>query len=79
MRLSALSFSLRLPSLVTAAMANDFKSIPAIDISPLLEKYNDPKMGEDRGVLEVVGMLDKACTETGFFYVVLAHSVYFVS
>ncbi|XLR07063.1 hypothetical protein HN51_061943 [Arachis hypogaea] len=49
-------------------MATDFSSIPLIDVSALLAKCDDPKMGEDPGVLEVVRQLDKACTEAGFFY-----------
>ncbi|XP_062077477.1 probable 2-oxoglutarate-dependent dioxygenase At3g50210 [Humulus lupulus] len=50
-------------------MATDFKSIPIIDVSALLAKCDDPKMGEDAGVMEVVKQLDRACTEAGFFYV----------
>ncbi|OVA15883.1 Isopenicillin N synthase [Macleaya cordata] len=50
-------------------MASNFKSIPIIDISPLLSKYDDPKMAEDPDVSEVVKQLDKACKEAGFFYV----------
>ncbi|CAL0312840.1 unnamed protein product [Lupinus luteus] len=50
-------------------MATDFSSIPIINISALLAKSDDPKMGEDPCVLEVVRQLDKACTEAGFFYV----------
>uniref|UniRef100_A0A2P2JHS7 Putative 2-oxoglutarate-dependent dioxygenase At3g49630 n=1 Tax=Rhizophora mucronata TaxID=61149 RepID=A0A2P2JHS7_RHIMU len=50
-------------------MATDFKSIPIIDISPLLAKCGDPKMAEDPGVCEVVKQLDQACREAGFFYV----------
>ncbi|KAF4364675.1 hypothetical protein G4B88_028598 [Cannabis sativa] len=53
----------------TAAMATDFKSIPIIDISPLLAKCDDPKMAEDPGVSEVVKQLNQACKEAGFFYV----------
>lgn len=40
------------------------------DISALLAKSDDPKMGEDPGVAEVVRQLDQACREAGFFYVV---------
>ncbi|KAL2646848.1 hypothetical protein AAZV13_05G079500 [Glycine max] len=47
----------------------DFSSIPIIDISSLLAKADDQKMGEDPGVLEVVRQLDKACSEAGFLYV----------
>ncbi|KAF4377604.1 hypothetical protein G4B88_006884 [Cannabis sativa] len=50
-------------------MATDFKSIPIIDVSPLLAKCDDPKMGEDGGVIEVVRQLNQACTQAGFFYV----------
>ncbi|KAK2657526.1 hypothetical protein Ddye_010578 [Dipteronia dyeriana] len=50
-------------------MAIDFKSIPIIDVSPLLAKCDDPKMGEDPGVCRVVKQLDQACREAGFFYV----------
>lgn len=50
-------------------MATDFKSIPIIDISPLVAKADDAKMAEDAGVCEVVRQLDKACREAGFFYV----------
>ncbi|EXB54184.1 hypothetical protein L484_007233 [Morus notabilis] len=52
-------------------MATDFKSIPVIDISPLLAKSDDPKMAEDLGVNDVVKQLDQTCREAGFFYVVL--------
>ncbi|BFG35913.1 hypothetical protein CerSpe_221870 [Prunus speciosa] len=50
-------------------MATDFKSIPIIDIGPLLAKCDDPKMGQDSGVAQVVKQLDQACKEAGFFYV----------
>ncbi|KAK6151197.1 hypothetical protein DH2020_016129 [Rehmannia glutinosa] len=50
-------------------MATDFKSIPLIDISPLVEKWDDPNMAQDKGVVEVVRKLDQACREAGFFYV----------
>ncbi|KAA8547131.1 hypothetical protein F0562_003560 [Nyssa sinensis] len=50
-------------------MATDFKSIPLIDISPLLAKWDDLNMAEDEGVAEVVSKLDRACREAGFFYV----------
>ncbi|KAJ0096913.1 hypothetical protein Patl1_28636 [Pistacia atlantica] len=50
-------------------MATDFKSIPIIDISPLLANCDDPNMGEDPGVRKVVTQLDQACREAGFFYV----------
>jgi len=32
-------------------------------------------MAEDPGVLDVVAQLDKACTEAGFFYVVILSSI----
>ncbi|KAL2522726.1 putative 2-oxoglutarate-dependent dioxygenase [Forsythia ovata] len=50
-------------------MATDFKSIPLIDISALLEKSDDPNMAQDQGVAQVVRQLDRACREAGFFYV----------
>lgn len=49
-------------------MVNREKKIDA-DISPLLAKWDDPKMAEDPGVSEVVRQLDQACREAGFFYV----------
>lgn len=51
------------------AMATDFKSIPLIDISPLLAKWDDPNMAQDQGITGVVKQLDQACREAGFFYV----------
>ncbi|XP_018437989.1 probable 2-oxoglutarate-dependent dioxygenase DIN11 [Raphanus sativus] len=52
-------------------MATNFKShLPIIDISPLLVKCDDSDMMEDAGVAEVVGKLDRACRDVGFFYVV---------
>ncbi|XP_017975047.1 PREDICTED: probable 2-oxoglutarate-dependent dioxygenase At3g49630 [Theobroma cacao] len=50
-------------------MATNFKSIPVIDIAPLLAKWDDPGMAQDLAVGEVVKQLDQACRETGFFYV----------
>ncbi|XP_073041113.1 homoarginine-6-hydroxylase 2-ODD-C23.1 isoform X2 [Primulina eburnea] len=50
-------------------MATDFKSIPLIDISPLMEKWDDPNMSLDGGVAQVVQQLHQACREAGFFYV----------
>ncbi|PSS36062.1 2-oxoglutarate-dependent dioxygenase [Actinidia chinensis var. chinensis] len=50
-------------------MATAFDSIPLIDISPLLAKWDDPNMVQDQGVAEVVRQLDQACREAGFFYV----------
>nr|KJB71114.1 hypothetical protein B456_011G106500 [Gossypium raimondii] len=49
-------------------MATDFKSIPIIDVAPLLAKCDDPKMVQDPAVREVVKQLDQACREAGFFY-----------
>ncbi|XP_047982762.1 probable 2-oxoglutarate-dependent dioxygenase At3g50210 [Salvia hispanica] len=50
-------------------MATDFTSIPLIDIGPLVEKWDDPNPTRDQSVAQVVQNLDKACRETGFFYV----------
>ncbi|KAI5684517.1 hypothetical protein M9H77_05745 [Catharanthus roseus] len=50
-------------------MATDFKSIPLIDISALLEKWDDPNLIQDEAVAEVVRQLDEACRKAGFFYV----------
>ncbi|XP_026455926.1 probable 2-oxoglutarate-dependent dioxygenase At3g50210 isoform X2 [Papaver somniferum] len=48
-------------------MSSNFKSIPIIDVSPLLcNKWRDV---ENEGVSEVVKQLDQACKEAGFFYV----------
>jgi isopenicillin N synthase-like dioxygenase len=41
-----------------------------IDISPLVGKIDDPSMVNDEDLLQVVQMLDDACREAGFFYVV---------
>ncbi|VVB04224.1 unnamed protein product [Arabis nemorensis] len=52
-------------------MATNFKSLlPIIDVSPLLLKCDDFDMMEDAGVAEVVGKLDRACRDVGFFYVI---------
>nr|GMC97066.1 probable 2-oxoglutarate-dependent dioxygenase At3g49630 [Ipomoea batatas]GMD00949.1 probable 2-oxoglutarate-dependent dioxygenase At3g49630 [Ipomoea batatas] len=51
-------------------MATDFKSIPLIDVSPLVDKWDHPNIAQDEGVAEVVRQLDQACREAGFFYVV---------
>jgi isopenicillin N synthase-like dioxygenase len=40
------------------------------DIGPLVEKIDDPSMANDADLMEVVRMLDDACKEAGFFYVV---------
>ncbi|KAM7264596.1 hypothetical protein ACFE04_002279 [Oxalis oulophora] len=50
-------------------MAIAFKSLPIIDISPMLAKIDDPNAEEDSGVCEVVKQLDQACREAGFFYI----------
>ncbi|XP_055805398.1 probable 2-oxoglutarate-dependent dioxygenase At3g50210 [Solanum dulcamara] len=50
-------------------MATDFKSIPFIDLSPLLEKWDHPNIAQDEGVAQVVRQLDQACRDAGFFYV----------
>ncbi|XP_050205935.1 probable 2-oxoglutarate-dependent dioxygenase At3g50210 isoform X2 [Mercurialis annua] len=50
-------------------MSTDFKSIPIIDVSPLVAKFDDPNMAQDPIVCEVVKQLDQACREAGFFYV----------
>ncbi|XP_073100599.1 homoarginine-6-hydroxylase 2-ODD-233-like isoform X1 [Elaeis guineensis] len=50
-------------------MASDFQTIPVIDIGPLVEKIDDPKMVNDPELREVIRMLDKACKDAGFFYV----------
>ncbi|KMT09746.1 hypothetical protein BVRB_6g127280 [Beta vulgaris subsp. vulgaris] len=55
-------------------MATNFKSIPIIDVSPLIAKSDDAKIAEDAGVCEVVKQLDQACREAGFFYV-KGHSI----
>ncbi|KAI3893745.1 hypothetical protein MKW92_026960 [Papaver armeniacum] len=48
-------------------MSSNFKSIPVIDVSPLLcNKWDDV---ENEGVSEVIKQLDQACKEAGFFYV----------
>lgn len=50
-------------------MATDFKFIPLIDVSPLLEKWDHPNIAQDEGVAQVVKQLDQACRDAGFFYV----------
>ncbi|KAL6883364.1 hypothetical protein ACP4OV_010778 [Aristida adscensionis] len=50
-------------------MGSDFTALPLIDISPLVEKIDDPNLVNDKDVLQVVQMLDDACREAGFFYV----------
>jgi isopenicillin N synthase-like dioxygenase len=41
------------------------------DVGPLVGKIDDPNMANDADLLEVVQMLDDACKEAGFFYVVI--------
>lgn len=43
------------------------------DISPLVAKCDDPNAMEDKDVAEVVRLLDKACRDAGFFYVVISY------
>ncbi|KAM3213580.1 hypothetical protein ACQJBY_066151 [Aegilops geniculata] len=50
-------------------MASDFKAIPLVDISALVEKVDDPGMAGDGDLLDVVRELDRACKDAGFFYV----------
>ncbi|EPS74426.1 2-oxoglutarate-dependent dioxygenase, partial [Genlisea aurea] len=50
-------------------MATDFKSLPIVDISALVERCDDPNMEKDEGVIDVVRNLDRACRRSGFFYV----------
>ncbi|KAJ4816365.1 2-oxoglutarate (2OG) and Fe(II)-dependent oxygenase superfamily protein [Rhynchospora pubera] len=50
-------------------MGSDFKTIPIIDISPLVTKIDDPKLAASNDVMEVVRQLDEACKGAGFFYV----------
>jgi len=45
--------------------------LPLPDISPLVEKIDDPSMANDKDLLQVVRLLDDACKEAGFFYVVI--------
>ena len=45
--------------------------LPLPDVGPLVEKIDDPNMANDADLLEVVRMLDDACKEAGFFYVVI--------
>ncbi|KZV40583.1 putative 2-oxoglutarate-dependent dioxygenase, partial [Dorcoceras hygrometricum] len=52
-----------------SSMATNFKSIPLIDIRPLVEKWDVPNMSQDEGVAKVVQQLHQACREAGFFYV----------
>ncbi|KAJ8567289.1 hypothetical protein K7X08_019497 [Anisodus acutangulus] len=52
-------------------MATDFKSIPLIDISPILEKWDHPNVAQDEGVTQVVKQLDQDCLEAGFSYVAI--------
>jgi hypothetical protein len=45
--------------------------LPLPDVGPLVGKIDDPNMANDADLLEVVQMLDDACKEAGFFYVVI--------
>lgn len=47
-----------------------FPCICEADISPLVAKCDDPNVAQDKDVAEVVRLLDQACREAGFFYVV---------
>ncbi|KAL6640294.1 hypothetical protein ACP70R_022143 [Stipagrostis hirtigluma subsp. patula] len=44
-------------------------AVALIDISPLVDKIDDPNMANANDLLQVVRMLDEACREAGFFYV----------
>ncbi|KAJ3695968.1 hypothetical protein LUZ60_001345 [Juncus effusus] len=50
-------------------MGSDFKTIPIIDISPLVAKIDDPSKSKDDDVLDVARKLHEACKDAGFFYV----------
>ncbi|XP_016438061.2 homoarginine-6-hydroxylase 2-ODD-C23.1-like [Nicotiana tabacum] len=50
-------------------MATEFKSIPLIDISPLLQKWDELHESQNESIAEVVKKLDEACKNEGFFYV----------
>lgn len=56
-------------SVIMNVSATDFRNIPVIDISALVQKSDDTNMAGDDGVREVVRELDKACRQIGFFYV----------
>ncbi|KAK1368584.1 putative 2-oxoglutarate-dependent dioxygenase [Heracleum sosnowskyi] len=49
-------------------MASDSDKVPIIDISALVQ-YVGTNMENDEGVREVITSINKACIETGFFYV----------
>lgn len=51
-------------------MKNSSIFVHLSDISPLVGKIDDPSMVNDEDLLQVVQMLDDACREAGFFYVV---------
>ena len=55
-----------------ASSASLFES--CLDVSPLLEKWDDPSMAQDKGVADVVRQLGQACKEAGFFYVVIYYA-----
>ncbi|CAN4079704.1 unnamed protein product [Withania somnifera] len=50
-------------------MATDYKFIPLIDVSPLLDKWDHLNIAQDEDVAQIVRQLDQACREAGFFYV----------
>jgi isopenicillin N synthase-like dioxygenase len=47
-----------------------------LDIAPLVKRIDDPNMTNDKDVLQVVKMLDGACKNVGFFYVVRANELW---
>lgn len=68
-KITSLSFPfLEFPLMII--FRNGFFYIYNTDISPLVEKWDDPNAAQDERVAEVVRQLDKACREAGFFYVV---------
>ncbi|XP_016490991.2 homoarginine-6-hydroxylase 2-ODD-C23.1-like [Nicotiana tabacum] len=50
-------------------MATEFKTIPLIDISPLLQKWDEVNESQNESIAGVVKELDEACKNEGFFYV----------
>lgn len=51
-------------------------SFSLLDIAPLVEKIDDPNMVNDKDLQEVVQMLDDACKDIGFFYVVSTNGLF---
>lgn len=47
-----------------------------LDIAPLVERIDDPNMANDKDLLQVVQMLDGACKNVGFFYVVCTNELW---